>query len=76
MKAILTAALLTVLAIGAGAFELQNMDAAGIRAAGAAAVPAPAGKVAVNNVETAYATVKDYFNLGYTPDGSEAVGTW
>lgn len=76
MKRLFTAVILTVLAGSAGAFELQSLDAAGVRGAESAAIPAPTAKVPVNNVETAYATIKDYFNLGYAPDEYDAAGTW
>ncbi|MDO8803631.1 MAG: hypothetical protein Q7R35_04315 [Elusimicrobiota bacterium] len=77
MKAILTAVFLTVLAGGAGAFELQNLDAAGVKAFENSAIPEPVQKAAVNDVETAYATIKDCFdNLSYSMTEPEVAGTW
>ena len=77
MKAILTAVFLTVLAGGAGAFELQRLDAAGVRAAESAAIPEPGERAAGYNVEKAYGTIKYYYeSASYTPFESEAEGTW
>lgn len=77
MKAILTAVFLITLAGGANSFELQKLDAAGISASGSAAIPEPARQTAGTSVETAYATIKDYFdNLSYSMTEPEVAGTW
>jgi len=77
MKKILTAVLLTTLAGSAWALDLQEMDAARVRASGSAAIPAPAQKAAVNDVETAHAAIKDYFdNWSHSMTEPEVAGTW